>query len=183
MLLGNDAGVKKNKQKQTNKKAEKSSDKSVGRRLTELGLEVVPVGRGLLQGGVRDLHLFAGICGRLEKVGHEEDLQDTEEEEDEEESSSHALFTRSYLSNHGDSDDFLLHFVVSNIRQTVPLFCQTPRSRSSGKTYNLITRVTRDIFISFSVSSQQGGGSFKLLLVCIPEIFSSTSSTSSQEDT
>lgn len=85
---------------------------------------MVPVGRGLLQGGVRDLHLFAGICRRLEKVGHEEDLQDTEEDE-EEESSSHALFNRSYLSNHGDSDDFLLHFVVSNVRQTVPLFFLT----------------------------------------------------------
>lgn len=48
---------------------------------------MVAIGRGLLQGGVRDLRLFGGIGGWLKKVRHEEDLQDTDEEE--EESSSH----------------------------------------------------------------------------------------------
>lgn len=53
-------------------------------------------------------------------------------------------------------DDFLLHFVVSNVWRNSSFFfffCQTTRSRSSGKTYNLITRVTFSIFISFSFFS------------------------------
>lgn len=39
-------------------------------------LKVVSVCRGLLQGCVRDVHLFMGLDAWLEKVGHEEDLQD-----------------------------------------------------------------------------------------------------------
>lgn len=39
---------------------------------------MVSVRRGLLQGGVRDVCLLVGVHGRLEKVGHEEDLQETE---------------------------------------------------------------------------------------------------------
>lgn len=39
---------------------------------------MVSVRRGLLQGGVRDVRLLVGVHGRLEKVGHEEDLQETE---------------------------------------------------------------------------------------------------------
>lgn len=42
---------------------------------------MVSVRRGLLQGGVRDVHLLAGVRGRLEKVGHEEDLRETERKE------------------------------------------------------------------------------------------------------
>lgn len=39
---------------------------------------MVSVRRGLLQGGVRDVRLLLGVRGRLEEVGHEEDLQETE---------------------------------------------------------------------------------------------------------
>lgn len=39
---------------------------------------MVSVCRGLLQGGVRDVHLLVGVHGLLEKVGDEEDLQETE---------------------------------------------------------------------------------------------------------
>lgn len=39
---------------------------------------MVSVRRGLLQGSVRDVRLLVGVHGRLEEVGHEEDLQETE---------------------------------------------------------------------------------------------------------
>lgn len=39
-------------------------------------LKVVSIRRGLLQGCVWDVHLFTGIYVWLEKVRHEEDLQD-----------------------------------------------------------------------------------------------------------
>lgn len=39
---------------------------------------MVSVCRGLLQGRVWDVHLLTGIDVWLEKVGHVEDLQDTE---------------------------------------------------------------------------------------------------------
>lgn len=37
---------------------------------------MVSVGGSLLQAGVWDVHLFAEVCARLEKVRHEENLQD-----------------------------------------------------------------------------------------------------------
>ncbi len=40
-------------------------------------LKVVSICRGLLQGCVWDVRLFMGIYAWLEKVRHEEDLQDT----------------------------------------------------------------------------------------------------------
>lgn len=40
-------------------------------------LEVVSIRRGLLQACVRDVCFFTGVDAWLEKVGHEDDLEDT----------------------------------------------------------------------------------------------------------
>lgn len=103
-------------------------DENVGRWLAELGLKVVAVGGGLLQGGVRDLGLFGGIGGRLEKVGDEEDLQDTDEEEEQREA------------------DIVWLFVVSNVPHSSSFF-QTP----SRWTWNIF------ISVSVSAQLRSGG--------------------------
>lgn len=80
---------------------------------------MVAIGWGLLQGGVRDLCLFGGISGRLEKVGDEEDLPDTEEEEQqkEEASSSHDVL---------HPGDFVLYFVVAIVPHSSSFFQHLP---------------------------------------------------------